>query len=157
MKFSGNYDSSCTSFPKSSKDQKNGLHQKLKDIFPITRMKTKKRSFPQFGTIFGRNWWDLFVLTGAFSSDQPSLKSWWGNAKSQVGDTKSRWGTLSLDGGTRPRYNLTTVWGQCQELKKIHGQGPTFRGQTLSRPRTRMVEAKEREHNFSKLWSVNCP
>ena len=49
--------------------------------------------------------------------------------------------------------------GLGQELKKIRdqGQGPTFRGQTLSRPRTGMVEAIDREHNFCKLWSVNFP
>ena len=43
---------------------------------------------------------------------------------------------------------------QGKDLKKIRGQGPTFRGQTLSRPRTEMLEAKakDQEHNFSKLW-----
>ena len=37
------------------------------------------------------------------------------------------------------------------------GQRPTFRGQTLSRPRTGMVEAraKDQERNFSELWSSN--
>ena len=32
----------------------------------------KKRSLPQFGTIFGQNWWDLFRLTGTFLSDHPA-------------------------------------------------------------------------------------
>ena len=60
-------------------------------------MKTKnKRSSPQFGTIFDRTLWDLFVLTGPFSSDYPALKS--------------QWGTLTLDGGTRPPYNLSTEY-----------------------------------------------
>ena len=39
--------------------------------------------------------------------------------------------------------------------KKIRGQGLSFRGQTLTRPRTAMVEAKDQGHNFSKLLSVN--
>ena len=52
----------------------------------------KKRFSPQFGTIFGRILWDLFVLTGPYSSPQPALKSQWGDAKSRWGDAKSRWG-----------------------------------------------------------------
>ena len=63
--------------------------------------KKKERSLPQFRAKFRRNSWDLCVLTGPFSSDQPALKSQWGEAK-------SRWGTLTLDGGTRPPYNLGT-------------------------------------------------
>ena len=38
----------------------------------------------------------------------------------------------------------TNVRGQV--LKIIRGQGPTFQGQTLSRPRTEMVEAKDQVH-----------
>ena len=36
-----------------------------------------------------------------------------------------------------------------QGQNKIRGQGPTFRGQTLSRPRTGMLEAKAKDqwHN----------
>ena len=51
----------------------------------------------------------------------------------------------------------TTLEAKARDSKKIRGQDPTFRGQTLSRPRTGMVEAKtkNRGHNFSKLWSVN--
>ena len=56
--------------PKSSEDQKQ-----------------KKRSSPQFGTKFGRNLWDLFVLPDPFSSVQPALKPRWG-------DANSPWGTL---------------------------------------------------------------
>ena len=36
--------------------------------------------------------------------------------------------------------------GQGQEHKKIRGQGQPFRGQTLSRPRTGMLEAKDQGH-----------
>ena len=41
--------------------------------------------------------------------------------------------------------------------KQIRGQGPTFCGQTLSRPRIGTVEAKAmvREYNFSEIWLVN--
>ena len=73
--------------------KKKSLHRELKDIFPLNWVKTKKtRSFPQFGTIFGRNYWDLLVLTGTFLSDHPALKS-------RRGDVDSRW-------GRRPPYNL---------------------------------------------------
>ena len=51
--FSGNY---VFPSPKSSEDQ-------------------KKRSSPRFGTKFSRSFWDLFVLKGPFSSNQPALKS----------------------------------------------------------------------------------
>ena len=36
--------------------------------------------------------------------------------------------------------------GQGQGHKKIQGQGQPFRGQTLSRPRTGMLEAKDQGH-----------
>ena len=38
----------------------------------------------------------------------------------------------------------------------FRGQGATFLGQTFLKPRAGMVEikAKDRGHNFSKLWSV---
>ena len=51
----------------------------------------------------------------------------------------------------------TTFETKAKDSKKIRGQGLTFRGQDLSRPETEMVEAKakDRGHNFSKLWSVN--
>ena len=42
--------------------------------------KKMERTSPQFGTKFGRNLWDLFVLTASFLSDQPALKSRWGDA-----------------------------------------------------------------------------
>ena len=46
---------------------------------------------------------------------------------------------------------------EAKDSKKIRGQGqgPTFRGQTFSRTRTGMVEAKDRGHKFSKLWLAN--
>ena len=69
---------------------------------PRNRVKTKKRSSPRFGTKFSRSFWDLFVLTGPFLSDQPALKSRWEDAKG-VG------GTLTIDGETRSPYNLSTV------------------------------------------------
>ena len=56
------------------------------------------------------------------------------------------------------RHNLRD---QNQGRKKIRGQdqGPTFRGQTLSRPRAGMIEAKAkiRGRNFSELLSANFP
>ena len=36
-------------------------------------------------------------------------------------------------------------------VHNVRGQGPTFRGQTLSRPRTGMIKAKDQGHNFFKL------
>ena len=52
-------------------------------------------SSPQFGTKISRNLWDSFVLTGPFSSDQPALKSRWGDAESRWGVANSRWGDAS--------------------------------------------------------------
>ena len=60
----------------------------------------KKKSFPQFGTEFGRNLWDLFVLTGPFLCDQPALKSRWGTLNLDGGMLNLDEGTLTLDGGT---------------------------------------------------------
>ena len=37
--------------------------------------------------------------------------------------------------------------GQGQGHKKIRGQGQPFRGQTLSRPRIEMLEAKDHGHS----------
>ena len=55
---------------------------------------------------------------------------------------------------TRGGVEDITFEVKAKEPKKIRGQGlgPTFREQmTLSRPRTEMVEAKNRKHNFPKL------
>ena len=50
---------------------------------------------------------------------------------------------------SRPRPRIQIIRGQ--------GQGPTLQGQTLSRPRTGMGEAKDQGHNFSNLWAANFP
>ena len=45
--------------------------------------------------------------------------------------------------------------GQCQGHKKIRqGQGQPFRGQTLSRPRTGMLEAKAKDTSASALQKI---
>ena len=92
--FSGNY---VFPSPKSSKEQKKGIHRKLKSLCPRNQVKTKKRekSSPQFGTKLGRNLWDLFEMAGPFSSNQPALKSRWGTLNLDGG-------MLTLDGGTHP-------------------------------------------------------
>ena len=61
---------------------------------------------------------------------------------------------------TRGGFENTTYEAKAEDSKTIRGQGPTFRGQTFSRPRAGMVEAtkaKDQVHNFSKLWSANFP
>ena len=45
---------------------------------------------PQFGTMFGRNLWDLFMQAGSFSFDHPALKLDGGTPKSRWGDANSR-------------------------------------------------------------------
>ena len=85
--------------PKSSEDQKK-----------------KKRSSPQFGTKFGRNWWHLFLLTGSFLFVQPALKPRWEDAESQWVDTNSRWG----DACSVIRYNQSTI-NHKQEIFGIDG------------------------------------
>ena len=54
--------------------------------YPKSSEVQKKRSSTQFGTKFDRNLLDLFELTGPFLSDQPALKSRWGDAKFRLGD-----------------------------------------------------------------------
>ena len=49
----------------------------------------------------------------------------------------------------------TTFDIKARNTKKIRCQGPTFLEQTLSRPRTEMVEAKDQGYNFSKLCLAN--
>ena len=46
------------------------------------------------------------MLAGSCSFDHPALKSRWVNVL-DWGDAKSDGGTLTLDGGTRPPYNLS--------------------------------------------------
>ena len=43
------------------------------------------------------------------------------------------------------RRHCTRLETKAKDTKKIRGQGQPFRGQTLSRPRTRMLEAKDQE------------
>ena len=73
-------------------------------VFPSPKLSEdqKKRSLPQFGTKISRSFWDLFVLKGPFLSNQPALKSRWGDAKPRWWDANSRWGKASP-------YNLSTV------------------------------------------------
>ena len=40
----------------------------------------------------------------------------------------------------------TRLEAKAKDTKKIRGQGQPFRGQTLSRPRTGMLEAKDQGH-----------
>ena len=60
---------------------------------------------------------------------------------------------------TRDGVEDTTFKAKAKDSKKIRGlgQGPIFRGHTLSRPKTEMVEAKDRGLNFSELRWVNFP
>ena len=39
----------------------------------------------------------------------------------------------------------STLEAKAKDTKNIRGQGPTFRGQTLSRPRTGMLETKAKD------------
>ena len=41
----------------------------------------------------------------------------------------------------------TRLETKAKDTKKIRGQGHPFRGQTLSRPRTGMLEAKDQGHS----------
>ena len=51
-------------------------------------------------------------------------------------------GTVSIRGGVED----TRLEAKAKDTKKIRGQGKPFRGQTLSRPRTGMLEAKDEGH-----------
>ena len=93
-KFSGN---EVFALPKLNQDQKQekGLRRKLKSFFPEIRWdQKKKRSSPQFATIFGRNfvgsfspeWMAIFPLViQRLTLDGRTPKSRWGDAKSQRG------------------------------------------------------------------------
>ena len=108
--FSANY-----VFPssKSSEDQKKSSPKIEEFLSPKSSENQKKKSLPQFGTKFSRNLLDLFGLTGPFSSDQPALKSRWGDAaESRWGDAKFRWEDANYRWGCaspRPPYNLKTA------------------------------------------------
>ena len=45
----------------------------------------------------------------------------------------------------------TRLEAKAKDTKKIRGQGQPFRGQTLSRPRTRMLEAKAKDTSTKAL------
>ena len=47
---------------------------------------------------------------------------------------------------TRGGVEDTRLEAKAKDTKKIRGQGQPFRGQTLSRPRTGMLEAKDQGH-----------
>ena len=51
-------------------------------LSPKSSENQKKKSSPQIGTKFCPNLLDLCGLTGPFLSDQPALKSQWGDAES---------------------------------------------------------------------------
>ena len=60
-------------------------------------------SLPQFGTILGRNWWDLFVLTGTFLSDHPALNLDGGTLNLDGGTQNLDEGALNIDGDAKSR------------------------------------------------------
>ena len=107
-KFSGN-----DVFPslKLNKDQKQekGLRPEIEVIFPQNQEKRKKRSSPQFATIFGGK------LVGSFSPgwlfflwSSSAQLSMGGRLNLDRGTLNLDGGTLTLDGGTRPPCNLST-------------------------------------------------
>ena len=49
------------------------------------------------------------MLAGSFSSDHPALTS--------------RWGTLNLDGGMRPPYNLSTDYNHIKSVLRLSTYG----------------------------------
>ena len=54
---------------------------------------------------------------------------------------------LSFMYSTRGGVEDTRLEAKAKDTKKIRGQGQPFRGQTLSRPRTGMLEAKNQGHS----------
>ena len=48
---------------------------------------------------------------------------------------------------TRGGVEDTRLKAKAKDTQKIRGQGQPFRGQTLSRPRTGMLEARDQEHS----------
>ena len=52
-----------------------------------------------------------------------------------------------------PPPGYSTAGGQGQGHKKIRGQGQLFRGQTLSRPRIGMLEAKAKDQGHKRKCS----
>ena len=61
-----------------------GLHRKLKGFCPLNEVKTEtEKGLHRNLVLCSAGIWDLFVLTGTFSSDHPALKSRWGDANSR--------------------------------------------------------------------------
>ena len=54
--------------------------------------------------------------------------------------------------GSRPRPR-TQKKSEAKDTRKIRGQGQPFRGQTLSRPRTGMLEAKAKDQGHKRKCS----
>ena len=52
---------------------------------------------------------------------------------------------MGRDQSTRGGVEDTRLEAKAKDTKKIRGQGQPFRGQTLSRPRTGMLEAKAKD------------
>ena len=109
-KFSGN---DVFPSPKLNEEQnKKRLRRKLKSFFPKSGEDQKKKSLPQFATIFGKKFagscspgWIFFLWS---SSAQLSMG---GRLNLNGGMLNLDGGTLTLDGGTRPPtspYNLST-------------------------------------------------
>ena len=97
------------------KTNKKVFTENWRAFVPEIKLRQKReRTSQQFGTKFGRNLRDLFVLTGAFSSDLPALKSRWGTLNLDGGTLNLYGGTLTLNGGTRPPYNLSTALKYAQ-------------------------------------------
>ena len=62
---------------------------KLEEFLSPKSREDKKKVFTAIWDEFGRNMWNVFVLTGFFSPVQPALKPRWGNAESRWRDAKS--------------------------------------------------------------------
>ena len=99
-KFSGN---DVFPSPKLNEDQnKKKASPKIDVIFPRNQVKTKKRSSPQFATIFGKK------FAGSFSPGWLFFL-WLSSAQLSIGGCLNlNGGTLNLDGRTRPPYNIST-------------------------------------------------
>ena len=121
-KFSGN---DVFSTPKLNEDQKQEkcLRRKLKSFFPEIRWRPKKRSSPQFATIFNRKFvgslspcWLFFLWS---SSAQLSME---GRLNLDGGTLNLDGGTLTLDGGRvfpRSPYNLSTGLPEWEPLSAV--------------------------------------
>ena len=116
MKFSGNYASSSDPSPNSIEDKKKGHDRNLKGFCPLNIVKTKTKK-----TVFTSIWYYIQTEFGIYSCWQPlfrliiqTLTLNGESAEISLGGTlKSRWGSLTLDGGMHPPAspcNLSTGW-----------------------------------------------